>query len=110
LLVFIFSVFGFDGEVADNILYANWLSMVFAGSAKALEMYQPSTKQWMQAHSQARFAILQVLIEAGENLVTVQEKAGADGKPDLLIQVDGSKLDTVGRKAIGDFLLKIQVS
>lgn len=83
--------------------------MIFAGAAKALEMYQPKTKAWMQAHSQARFAILQVLIEAGGGLVTVEETVGSDGKPDLLISMDGSKVDTVGRKAISDFLLKIQV-
>jgi len=83
--------------------------MVFAGAAKALEMYQPATNAWLQAHSQARFVILQVLLEAGEGLVTVEEKVGEDGKPDLLISVDGSKIDTVGRKAMSDFLLKLQV-
>jgi len=100
---------GFEGKEAGNIIYVNWLSMVFAGAAKALEMYQPKTQAWMQAHSQARFAILQVLLEAGEGLVTVEEKNGSDGRPDLLISVDQSKIDTVGRKAISDFLLKIQV-
>jgi len=83
--------------------------MVFAGAAKALEMYQPQTSAWMQAHSQARFVILQVLIEAGQGLVTVEETIGEDGKPDLLISLDRLKIDTVGRKAISDFLLKLQV-
>jgi len=102
-------IFGHEGTKADDVIYSNWLAMIFAGAAKSLEMYQPNTNSWMQAHSQARFAILQVLLEAGEDFVTVEEKTGSDGKPDLLISVDRSKIDTVGRKAISDFLLKIQV-
>jgi len=105
----VLKIFGFEGQEADNIIYVNWLSMVFAGAAKALEMYQPKTEAWMQAHSQARFAILQVLLEAGEGLVTVEEIVGSDGKPDLLISLDASKIDTVGRKAIAEYLLRLQV-
>jgi len=105
----VLKIFGFEGEEAEQVKYVNWLSMVFAGAAKALEMYQPATKAWLQAHSQARFVILQVLLEAGEGLVTVKERVGEDGNPDLIISVDRTKIDTVGRKAISDFLLKLQV-
>jgi len=105
---FLKEIFGFEGEEAENVIYTNWLSMVYAG-VKALELYQPDAKQWMQAHSQARFSILNVLVEAGEGLVQVKETVGEDGKPDLLIQVDRSGIDTVGRKAIHDYLMKIQV-
>jgi dipeptidyl-peptidase-3 len=103
-------IFGHEGENADDIIYTNWLSMVFAGAAKSLEMYQPAVQSWMQAHSQARFAIAQVILEAGEGLLNVVEKTGDDGKPDLLLTLDRTKIDTVGRKAISDFLLKLQVT
>lgn len=57
---------------------------------------------------QARYAILQVMLGA-EGLVSLTECTGEDGKPDLLLSLDRSKIDTVGRQAIADFLLKIQV-
>jgi len=98
-----------EGELAQEVKYVNWLSMVYAG-AKSLEMYQSETKTWMQAHSKARFVILQVLIEAGQGLVTVEEKVGEYGEPDLLINVDKTNIDTVGREAMRDFLLQLQVS
>ncbi|ODM98954.1 Dipeptidyl peptidase 3 [Orchesella cincta] len=101
-------IFGYEGDKADTLIYANWLDMVFVG-VKSLEMYQPETESWMQAHSQASYVILQVLIEAGEGLVTIVEKTGTDGKPDLDISLDRTKIDTVGRKAMADFLLKQQV-
>lgn len=90
------------------MIYANWLSSVLFG-VKSLEMYQPKTKAWMQAHSQAAFVILQVLLEGGQDFITVEETVGCDGKPDLLLHVDRCKMNTVGRQAMNAFLLKLQV-
>ena len=102
-------IFGHEGEAAEDITYINWLSLCLAG-VKGLEMYSPGTKAWKQAHSQARFVILQVLLEAGEGFVTVKEVTNAnDGKPDLLLSMDRSKLESVGKPAIGSFLRKLQV-
>ena len=58
-------IFGFgdgnvdmDGEAGD-VLYVSYLSMARAG-LNALETYDPIKRKWGQAHSQARFSILQV--------------------------------------------------
>ena len=102
-------IFGHEGSEADDIVYVNWLSMVWNGAAKALEMYQPQTKAWLQAHSQARYVILQVLLEAGQDLIKIVKTTDKDGRDDLLLTLDRTKIATVGKEAIGQFLRKLQV-
>jgi len=101
-------IFGHSGQQAEDIKYVNWLSMVLAG-VKGLEMFSPASGEWKQAHSQARFVIMQVMLEAGEDFLTVKEVVGEDGKPDMLITMDREKILTVGKTAIAAFLLKLQV-
>ena len=57
---------------------------------------------------QARYVILRVLQEV-EGLVKISETVGEDGKPDLLITLDRSRVESEGKDAIGQFLLKLQV-
>ncbi|KAJ8266167.1 hypothetical protein GJAV_G00126710 [Gymnothorax javanicus] len=104
----VLSIFGNEGADAEEVVYVNWLTMVRAGLL-GLEFYTPESKSWRQAHMQARFVILRVLLEAGEGLVTLQETTGADGRPDALITLDRSKIRTVGKGAIQRFLCKLQV-
>ncbi|TSL04314.1 Dipeptidyl peptidase 3 [Bagarius yarrelli] len=104
----VLSIFGHEGEAAEEVVYVNWLTMVRAGLL-GLEFYTPSSKSWRQAHMQARFVILCVLLEAGEGLVTLSETTGADGQPDALITLDRSKIHTVGKSAIQKFLCSLQV-
>ena len=48
---------------------------------ESLKMYNPSVKKWLQAHSQARYVITRVLLEASKQLVDIQyiEKSPNDG-------------------------------
>uniref|UniRef100_A0A8C1APT2 Dipeptidyl peptidase 3 n=1 Tax=Cyprinus carpio carpio TaxID=630221 RepID=A0A8C1APT2_CYPCA len=104
----VLSIFGHEGEDAEEVVYVNWLTMVRAGLL-GLEFYTSESKSWRQAHMQARFVILRVLLEAGEGLVGLKECTGADGRPDAVITLDRSKIHTVGKSAIQRFLCRLQV-
>lgn len=45
------SVFGHEGQEAEDVVYVNWLSMVRAGLL-GLEFYTPESKSWRQVISQ----------------------------------------------------------
>ena len=104
-----FRIFGHTDDAADDIIYINWLNMARAGLL-ALEFFSPETRAWRQAHMNARFVILRVLLEAGEDLVKVEKVPGDDGKPDILLSMDRTKINSVGKPAIGNFLKKLQVT
>ncbi|XP_066483033.1 dipeptidyl peptidase 3-like [Tiliqua scincoides] len=104
----VLGIFDLEGEAAEDVIYINWLNMVRAGLL-ALEFYTPESGTWRQAHMQARFVILRVLLEAGGGLVSLQRTIGADGKPDAIISLDRSKIVAVGKPALERFLLKLQV-
>jgi dipeptidyl-peptidase-3 len=99
----VLDIFGHRGQMAEDILYINWLSMVRAGLL-GLEFYNPESGKWLQAHMRARYCILQVLLEAGENFVQIIEE-----KDNCYITLDRSKIKTVGMKAMDRFLLQLGV-
>ncbi|KAM8969325.1 dipeptidyl peptidase 3 [Sarcophilus harrisii] len=104
----VLEIFGLDGPEAEDVVYVNWLNMVRAGLL-GLEFYTPETSSWRQAHMQARFVILRVLLEAGEGLVTVVPTTGSDGRPDARVRLDRHKIRSVGKPALERFLRRLQV-
>ncbi|GFU03940.1 dipeptidyl peptidase 3 [Nephila pilipes] len=104
----VLSIFGYEGDESSDITYTIWLSMIQNG-LEGLDTYDLKTDTWLQAHSQARFVILQVLLESGDDFVKIENITGSDGKPDLLLTVDRSKIFSVGKPAIEKFLGKLQL-
>lgn len=105
----VLKVFHVEGAEADEVMYVNWLTMVLSG-IRGLESYSHETGKWNQAHSQARYVILRVLLEQAKGMIDIKIVTNKeDGKPDLAITVNRSAIETEGKKAIGDFLTKLQV-
>ncbi|CAB3410611.1 unnamed protein product [Caenorhabditis bovis] len=103
----ILEIFGYTGELAQDVKYVNWLSEIRAG-LMALEFYQPDKKKWGQAHCYARYVLTKVVLEAGQDFVQILDKTGDDGKPDLHFKLDRTKIDSVGKPAVNAFLAKLQ--
>ncbi|ODA81781.1 hypothetical protein RJ55_00285 [Drechmeria coniospora] len=108
----VLKIFGFgdgkldmDGEAGD-VLYASYLSMARAGLA-SLEMWDPASQKWGQAHSQARFSILKCFLEAGDDFCKLDY--AKDDLSDLTIKLDRSKILTSGRDAVAKYLQKLHV-
>ncbi|ORX95391.1 dipeptidyl-peptidase III [Basidiobolus meristosporus CBS 931.73] len=94
-----------DVGLADDIMYIGWLSMARAGLL-GLEFYDPTAKKWGQAHMMARYAIMRVLLEAGEDFVKIERNAD---NTDAVITLDRSKIHSVGMPAMHAFLQKLQI-
>lgn len=109
-----------DAKAADDLVYCNWLNMARAGLL-ALQYYNPTTKTWGQAHMQARYVLLRVMLDAGEGFVTIPGldsvlAAGVEGaakcvegEGGVFVKMDRSKILSVGRPAIGKFLRQLQL-
>jgi dipeptidyl-peptidase III len=97
--------FDIDGEAGD-VLYTSYLSMARAGLV-ALEMWDPKSRKWGQPHSQARFSILQCFLQAGDNFCKLEYQG--DDLKGAVIKLDRSKIPTVGRKAVGEYLQKLHI-
>lgn len=109
------------GHNDDDVAYVNWMSELRAG-IMGLKYYHPQTDKWGQAHMQARYAILQVCLEAGNGLVEIIENPNyiendlnnknvdiIDQEDLICISVNKDKIKDVGIPAIGKFLKQLQI-
>jgi dipeptidyl-peptidase-3 len=97
-------IFGHEDKKAqDAITFVNWLSMARAG-VTALEFYNPEHKKWGQAHMQARWGILQVMLSAGDSLLKLHIT-----DDDVLIELKADQIKTLGVPKVAEFLQKLQV-
>ncbi|KAF7868675.1 hypothetical protein EAF04_005205 [Stromatinia cepivora] len=94
-----------DSEAGD-VLYAAWLSMARMGVC-SLELWDPRSTKWNQAHSQARFSILQCFLSAPDSFCTLTHS-----KPDLsdlTISLKRHLIPTIGRQAVESYLQKLHI-
>lgn len=91
---------------AGDVLYVCYLQMARAGVA-ALQFWDPNSRKWGQPHMQARFAILQVFLAAGEEFCKLDYSR--EDVSDLTIHLDKTKIQSHGRSAINEFLQKLHI-
>lgn len=102
----IVKVFGHTDETIKDVVYVNWLQLIYSGACVALEYYNPAQKTWLQAHAQARFVIMRALVEAGGGLIKLEE---TEPGQNLRLTVDREAIFSTGKEAIEKFLLQLQV-
>ena len=99
------TIFSHTNDEWEDIMYTSWLWMIRAGVLSLLA-YDPDKNMWMQAHSQARYVIYQVMKEAGQNFVSIEM---TENSSNFVIKVDRSKINDVGVPALKNFLMKLNV-
>lgn len=93
-----------------ELIHAAYLWMARAGLA-ALEHYDIASRKWGQAHMQARFSILRVLLERGDGVAKLEFTDKNDGRiTDLCVRIDRSKILNQGRKSMDGYLQELHIS
>lgn len=87
-------------EQKDDILICCWYDVIY-GALRGLKEFSPESMKWGQAHMSGNFAIMKTMMEADPLFIVLKENEKND---DMMIEFDSSKIKTVGRKAIGEFL------
>ncbi|KAK9432371.1 peptidase family M49-domain-containing protein [Lipomyces doorenjongii] len=97
-----------EAGLADDVVYIAYLLMARAGLV-ALEYWDPESKKWGQPHMQARFSIFKQFLEYGDGSFVKLRYTDTATFDDLEIEVDRTKIMSHGRKAVGEYLMKLHV-
>jgi dipeptidyl-peptidase III len=98
-------LFGINENDYDNISYTNWINMIMS-AIRGLHTYIQDSKLWKQAHSQARFVIMRVLMDKNENLFTIKIDEENDN---FIIGFNKQLLLTEGINIIKEFVKQLQI-
>lgn len=91
-----------SGDDWENIMYISWLWMIRAGIC-SMEAYNPTTKEWGQAHSRARYVIYNKLLEVNDFIeINVSDE-------DFIISIDKSKILTTALDKLKELLLQLHI-
>lgn len=96
----IYDIFDYQ-EDFENIRYTCWLWMIRTGIL-SVSSYDPKQKQWLQAHSRARYVIYKVLKESGVINIEFIDNS-------FIIQVNKDKIMSDGFNALKTFLIKLHI-
>lgn len=97
-------IFGVESKNHEIVSYVSWLNMARAGPCSLLA-YSIERKYWLQAHSRARYVIYKVLLEV-DGLLELEINSD---KTDFTLKLDQELYASKGKKAIEEFLNKLQV-
>lgn len=89
-----------------DVITIGYLSIAAMG-VRALESYDLEGQKWGQVHDRARFGLLKCLYESGDELLTVT--SSLQPEPTLKLHMDPGKIERVGRRALGELILRLQV-
>ena len=89
-----------ESEEREEVLICCWYDVIY-GSIRGLKEFSPESMKWGQAHMSGNYAILNVMMKADPDFIKIKE---TDNGNNMLIEFDHTKIRTVGRPAVGEFL------
>lgn len=99
----VLDIFNVSSDRREDMTYISWLSMLDAG-LKSLAFYSTEKNKWMQAHCQARYVILRVLMDV-EGFITFNN----EDNDNLTISINRDMIMSHGLVAIKEFLKRLQI-
>jgi len=92
----------------EELVYIEWVYVCFS-AIKGLGFYSIESNEWKQPHRAGVYAIMKVLMEAGNDFIKLEEGKTAEGIPTVILKMDKKQIWTTGKKAMGEFCKHLQV-